>query len=111
LLEPALMSVIANYEQVDEAIGEAVSRYESGDKAGAITVQFEELCGPDAWSGLPRESFERLLQDADTLYQDDGAKLAAWAYTSDDAARPVLARGMTTSLTKGCSGYGTRDLG
>ncbi len=93
LLEPALMSVIANYEQVGQVLGEAVSRYQAGDKEGAITIHFEELAGPDAWSDLPRESFERLLEDADMLYQGDGAKLAEWVYTSEDAARtdqPVL---------------------
>jgi pimeloyl-ACP methyl ester carboxylesterase len=93
LLEPALMSVIANHEQVGEALGEAASRYQEGDKEGAITIQFEELCGPDAWSVLPQESFERLMEDADTLYHGDGAKVAEWVYTSDDSARidqPVL---------------------
>ena len=87
LLEPALMSVVADYPQVGKVLAEAVSRYQAGDKEGAITIHFEELAGPDAWSDLPRESFERLLEDADMLYQGDGAKLAEWVYTSDDAAQ------------------------
>ena len=93
LLEPALMSVVGKYEQVDQALGEAVSRYQSGDIEGAITVHFEELCGPDAWSDLPRGTFDRLVENADVLYQGDGAKLAEWVYSPDDAARinqPVL---------------------
>jgi pimeloyl-ACP methyl ester carboxylesterase len=93
LLEPGLLNHLAEYPQVLETSGKAQSLYDSGDKAGAITVFFEEVCGPNAWEVLPEETFDRLVNNADTVFHSDDPALVQWEFGEDDAraiSQPVL---------------------
>ena len=105
LLEPALPSVLFNSPAFGAVMTKVISLYESGDKAGALDVFGQGVCGADYRAvfdqALPPGYFERWVADADTLFQKDVPAMQPWAFTREDAARitqPVLnMRGANTT--------------
>jgi pimeloyl-ACP methyl ester carboxylesterase len=105
LLEPALPSILFNSPEFGALAATVTSKYESGDKAGAINAFGREVCGVDFRAvfdqTLPPGNFERWVADADTVFQSDMPALQPWQFTRQDAARitqPVLnLRGANTT--------------
>jgi pimeloyl-ACP methyl ester carboxylesterase len=96
LLEPALMSV-PSAATSRAFVGEAVQRYQAGDRAGAIDIFLRGTCGPGYRAVLDRVlpvAFEQAVADADTFFQQELPALQQWSFGRDDASRivqPVLA--------------------
>lgn len=96
LLEPALLSVVGNAPGINEAMSEAGSLYEAGDRAGAVETFAQEVAGAEYRAAfdqtLPEGYVDRWAADADALFEDMPA-YQNWTFTREDAARisqPVL---------------------
>jgi pimeloyl-ACP methyl ester carboxylesterase len=93
LLEPALTTVVASSPQVLQAL----ERYRSGDKAGAVDTFLQGTCGPGYRSVLEQAvpgAFDQALANADTFFTQELPGLRQWQFGPDDAQRitqPVLA--------------------
>ncbi len=91
LLEPALLFVVFKSAEFGAVAAKAVSSYESGDKVAAVDTFGQEVAGSDYRNmfdqTLPPGYFERLVADADTLFQADFPAYPAWTFGPDEAAR------------------------
>jgi len=96
VLEPFIPEAIGGSQELGTAMKEAMERYQSGDKAGALNALYNVLLGSDFHSRfnqtMPSGWFERWVDDSDTLFYGAPA-MASWNFTRDHASRigqPVL---------------------
>lgn len=97
LLEPVLLSEIGDTPELVAMLERAESLYESGDSPGAVDAFMREVAGAGYRTqfdqNLPSGWFERLANDADTMFQVEPQQLQALQFTRDEAfriTRPVL---------------------
>jgi pimeloyl-ACP methyl ester carboxylesterase len=97
LLEPALPSVLFNAAGFVAQSAKIGPLYASGDKAAAVEVFGQGVCGADYHAvfdrNLPPGWFERWVADLDTVMQSDMPALEPWSFSGADGARitqPVL---------------------
>ena len=96
LLEPALASVVTPPPEFGEAIGSAVSKYQAGDRAGAVDTFLAFVLQPEYRPLLDKNlpgAFDQAVADSDTPFRVELDTLLRWSFTAEDAARiqqPVL---------------------
>jgi pimeloyl-ACP methyl ester carboxylesterase len=96
LLEPPLLEVPSG-AQAGEALGQTVELFASGDKATAVDVFMQSICGKHYRTPLDAAvpgGFDQAVADADTFWGVELPVHQDWTITSADAARithPVLA--------------------
>ena len=96
LLEPPLMDV-PSAQQLMEALGPAVAKYQAGDKAGAVDTFLRAVVGPDSRRLLDEVvpgGYQQAVDDADTFFAQEMPALQEWRFTREEARRitqPVLA--------------------
>lgn len=95
LLEPALIDVPSGAPLL-EMLPSLFRTYQSGDKAGAMNMFIESVCGKDYRSALDATvpgGYEQAVSDADTFFGAEFPTFPMWSFTREDAARitqPVL---------------------
>lgn len=96
VLEPALYSA-ASARTPRVFVEKALQLYSVGDKAGAIDLFLQGLCGSGYREVLDRAlpgAFNQHVADADTFFRVELPAMRQWSFTRDDARRilqPVLA--------------------
>jgi pimeloyl-ACP methyl ester carboxylesterase len=95
LLEPALIRLIPSAGPFLESFSPLVTRYRSGDRAGALDGFMRLVDGPNwrnAVNAVPG-AHEMAIADLDTMFQVEGPALQEWQISREDAGRikqPVL---------------------
>jgi pimeloyl-ACP methyl ester carboxylesterase len=96
LLEPALASAVEPPEEFLEAIGSASSKYQGGDRAGAVDAFLSFVLQPEYRPLLDKNlpgAFDQAVADIGTPFRVELDALFNWSFTAEDAARirqPVL---------------------
>jgi pimeloyl-ACP methyl ester carboxylesterase len=97
LLEPAGIAVPSGEAFAQEVLAPSGERYASGDKARAVELFLQGVCGPHmrevADHALPPGAYDLAAADADTFFLTEGPALGEWQFGPSEAARidqPVL---------------------
>ena len=96
LLEPALASAVAQSPEFQETIASASSKYQAGDRAGAVDAFLAFVLQPEYRPLLEKNlpgAFDQAVADSDTAFRVELDALLKWSFTAEDAARirqPVL---------------------
>ena len=97
LLEPAGIAVPSGEVFMQEVLAPAGERYARGDKAGAVELFLQGVCGPQmrevADRVLPPGAYDLAVADADTFFLTEGPALGEWQFGPDEGAcieQPVL---------------------
>jgi pimeloyl-ACP methyl ester carboxylesterase len=97
LLEPAGIAVASGEVFMQEVLAPAGERYARGDKAGAVELFLQGVCGPQmrevADRVLPPGAFDLAVADADTFFLTEGPALGEWQFGPNEGAcieQPVL---------------------
>ena len=96
LLEPALASALTPSPEFQETIASASSKYQAGDRAGAVDAFLASVLQPEYRPLLEKNlpgAFDQAVADSDTAFRVELEALMKWSFTAEDAARirqPVL---------------------
>jgi pimeloyl-ACP methyl ester carboxylesterase len=97
LLEPAGIPTPSGEAFAQEVLTPSGERYASGDKAGAVALFLQGVCGPQmrevADRALPPGAYDLAAADADTFFLTEWPALGEWRFGPAEAARidqPVL---------------------
>ena len=97
LLEPAGIAAPSGERFAQEVLAPSGERYASGDKAGAVALFLQGVCGPQmqevADQALPSGAYDLATADADTFFLVEGPALREWQFGPAEAAhitQPVL---------------------
>ena len=97
LLEPAGIAAPSGERFGAEVMQPSTERYAAGDRAGAVELFFQGVCGPQAREvadrALPPGAFDLAVADADTFFDTEWPALLEWQFGPAEAARitqPVL---------------------
>ncbi|MCD6029474.1 MAG: dehH1 2 [Thermomicrobiales bacterium] len=97
LLEPAGIAAPSGERFGAEVIQPSTERYTAGDRAGAVELFFQGVCGPQAQEvaarTLPPGAFDLAVTDADTFFETEWPALLEWQFGPAEAVRiaqPVL---------------------
>lgn len=94
LFEPALPSSMT--PEFQETAGSALSKYQAGDRAGAVDVFLALVLEPDYRPLLDKNmpgAFDQAVADCDTPFSVELDALGSWSFTLEEAGRirqPVL---------------------
>ena len=87
LLEPAGIAVASGEVFMQEVLAPAGERYARGDKAGAVELFLQGVCGPQmrevADRVLPPGAYDLAVADADTFFLTEGPALGEWQFGPD----------------------------
>jgi pimeloyl-ACP methyl ester carboxylesterase len=97
LLEPAGIAAPSGERFGAEVMQPSMERYAAGDRAGAVELFFQGVCGPQAREmaagTLPPGAFDLAVTDADTFFDTEWPALLEWQFGPAEATRiaqPVL---------------------
>ena len=97
LLEPAGIAAPSGERFGAEVMQPSTERYAAGDRAGAVELFFQGVCGPQAQEvaarTLPLGAFDLAVTDADTFFETEWPALLEWQFGPAEAVRiaqPVL---------------------
>jgi pimeloyl-ACP methyl ester carboxylesterase len=87
----------AQREFIKAVVQPALQRYGAGDKAGAVDIWMQGVCGLDYRAVLGQvlpSAFDQAVADAETFFSQELPAVQQWTFTQEDARRitqPVLA--------------------
>jgi pimeloyl-ACP methyl ester carboxylesterase len=91
LLEPAGIAAPSGERFGAEVMQPSTERYAAGDRAGAVELFFQGVCGPQAREvatrALPADAFDLAVADADTFFDTEWPALLEWQFGPAEAAR------------------------
>jgi pimeloyl-ACP methyl ester carboxylesterase len=91
LLEPAGIAAPSGERFGAEVMQPSTERYVVGDRAGAVELFFQGVCGPQAREMaagmLPPGAFDLAVTDADTFFDTEWPALLEWQFGPTEAAR------------------------
>ena len=91
LLEPAGIAAPSGERFGAEVMQPSTERYAAGDRAGAVELFFQGVCGPQAREVaagmLPRGAFDLAVTDAETFFETEWPALLEWQFGPAEAAR------------------------
>jgi pimeloyl-ACP methyl ester carboxylesterase len=92
VLEPFIASVVmGSSPMLEEMMAKAGSMYATGDRAGAVGVFALAVAGDGFRETfdrtLPPGYFERWVEAADTIFQNDAPGVMSWSFSAAEAAR------------------------